>query len=69
VVFGSGTLVRSLMPHGLVDELVLLIHPLVLGSGRRLFPCTGTDLSAFRLASSTTTATGVIIAAYRPDDR
>jgi dihydrofolate reductase len=38
VVFGSGVLVRSLLPHDLVDELVLLIHPLVLGSGRRLFP-------------------------------
>ncbi len=66
VVFGSGVLVRSLMPHGLIDELVLLIHPLTLGSGRRLFPGTGSGLSAFDLAGSTTTATGVIIATYRP---
>ena len=37
-VLGSGTLVQSLMRRGLVDELVLMIHPLVLGTGRRLFP-------------------------------
>jgi dihydrofolate reductase len=66
VVFGSGKLVRSLMPGNLVDEFVLLTHPLVLGSGRRLFPSTGSDLSAFELAGSTTTGTGVIIAIYQP---
>ncbi|MEU9833433.1 dihydrofolate reductase family protein [Streptosporangium sp. NPDC048047] len=66
MVFGSGVLVRSLMPRGLVDELVLLIHPLTLGSGRRLFPGSGPDLSAFRLVESATTGTGVIIAVYRP---
>ena len=66
VVFGSGVLVRSLMRHHLVDEFVLLIHPLVLGSGRHLFPDTGSDLSAFRLVDSTTTGTGVIIATYQP---
>lgn len=66
VVFGSGVLVRSLMPGNLVDELVLLIHPLVLGSGRRLFPGSGSDLSAFDLAGSAVTGTGVIIATYHP---
>lgn len=66
VIFGSGVLVRSLMPHNLVDELVLLIHPLVLGSGRRLFLDTGSKLSAFQLVSSATTGTGVVIATYRP---
>jgi dihydrofolate reductase len=66
VVFGSGMLVRSLLPHNLVDELVLLIHPLVMGSGRRLFPSTGSDLSTFRLVDSVTTGTGVIIATYQP---
>ncbi|GAA2654429.1 dihydrofolate reductase family protein [Nonomuraea recticatena] len=66
VVFGSGVLVRSLMPRDLVDEFVLLIHPLVLGAGRRLFPDVGSHLSAFHLVDSTTTGTGVIIATYRP---
>ena len=64
-VLGSGELVKSLMRHNLVDEFVLLIHPLVLGSGRRLF----TDGGAFanlRLVDSVTTTTGVIIATYRP---
>lgn len=65
VVFGSGVLVRSLLPRNLVDELVLLIHPVVLGSGRRLFADSGSTLSTFRLTDSTTTATGVIIASYR----
>ena len=66
VVFGSGVLVRSLMPRDLVDELVLLIHPLVLGSGRRLFPDTGSRASAFELGDCATTATGVVMATYRP---
>jgi dihydrofolate reductase len=66
VVFGSGVLVRSLMQDRLVDEFVFMVHPLVLGSGRRLFPDSGSDLSAFRLIDSATTGTGVIISTYRP---
>ncbi|WP_248966045.1 dihydrofolate reductase family protein [Sphaerisporangium perillae] len=66
VVFGGGVLVRSLMPRDLVDEYVLLTHPLVLGSGRRLFPDSGSTLSTFHLADSTTTDTGVIITTYQP---
>jgi dihydrofolate reductase len=65
VVLGSGALLQSLMPHNLVDEYILLIHPLVLGSGRRLF----TDGGAFaelRLISARTTTTGVVIATYQP---
>jgi dihydrofolate reductase len=69
VVFGSGVLVRSLMPRDLVDELVLLIHPLVLGSGRRLFPDSGSGASAFELVDSATTGTGVLIGTYRPVER
>jgi dihydrofolate reductase len=66
VVFGSGMLVRSLLARDLIDTFVLLIYPLVLGSGRRLFPDSGSDLSTFRLVDSTTTDTGVIIATYQP---
>jgi dihydrofolate reductase len=66
VVFGSGVLVRSLMPRGLADELVLMTHPLVLGAGRRLFPDSGPGPSDFRLADTATTGTGVIIAVYQP---
>jgi dihydrofolate reductase len=66
VVFGSGVLVRSLLPRDLVDELVLMIHPLVLGAGRRLFPDTGSSPSALELVDSATTGTGVLVATYRP---
>ena len=63
-VLGSGELVRSLISHNLVDEYVLSIHPLVLGSGRRLFPDSG-RWAALRLVDSKTTSTGVVIATYR----
>jgi dihydrofolate reductase len=64
-VLGSGTLVRSLMRHDLVDEYVLLIHPLVLGSGRRLFTDGGPSAD-LRLIDTVTTTTGVVIATYQP---
>ena len=63
VILGSGELTRSLMRHDLVDEYVLLIHPLVLGSGRRLFS-DGVS-AALELADTKTTTTGVLIATYR----
>jgi dihydrofolate reductase len=65
VVLGSGVLVQSLMRRNLVDEYVLLIHPLVLGSGRRLFP-DGGPLATLRLVDTKTTTTGVVIATYQP---
>jgi dihydrofolate reductase len=66
VIMGSGQLVRSLIPHGLVDELFLMIHPVVLGSGRRLF---GPDAEAhgLRLVDCTPTPTGVLMATYQAD--
>jgi dihydrofolate reductase len=64
-VLGSGELVRSLMPCGLIDEYVLMIHPLVLGSGQRMFPDEGAR-AALRLVEAVTTTTGVVIATYRP---
>ena len=65
VVLGSGELVQSLMRRNLVDEYVLLIHPLVLGSGRRLFT-DGGAFAALRLVDTKTTTTGVVIATYQP---
>jgi dihydrofolate reductase len=64
VILGSGELVQSLMRRNLVDEYVLLIHPLVLGSGRRLFPDGGT-FAALRLVATKTTSNGVVIATYQ----
>jgi dihydrofolate reductase len=64
-VLGSGELVQSLRRCDLVDRYVLLIHPLVLGSGRRLFP-DGGPASTLRLVGSVPTTTGVIIATYQP---
>ncbi len=63
-VLGSGELVQSLMRRNLVDEYVLLIYPLILGSGRRLFP-DGGAFAALRLIDAKTTTTGVVIATYR----
>jgi len=65
VIIGSGELIRGLMPRHLIDEYILLIHPLVLGSGDRLFPETG-PLQALRLVNCKPTSTGVLIATYQP---
>jgi dihydrofolate reductase len=62
-VLGSGELVRSLLQHELVDRFVLMIHPLVLGTGTRLFPDRGAS-AALRLVDSVTTTTGVVIGFY-----
>ena len=64
VILGSGVLVRSLMAHGLVDGWVLQIHPLVLGSGTRLFS-EGSPVTALRLVDTKTTTTGVVIATFQ----
>ena len=65
VVLGSGELVRSLMRRNLVDIYVLQIHPLLLGTGRRLFSDDG-SCEALRLVDTKTTTTGVMIATYEP---
>ena len=63
-IMGSGELIGSLMAADLIDEYLLMIHPLVLGSGRRLFP--EKVYVPLRLTDSLTTATGVVIATYEP---
>jgi dihydrofolate reductase len=62
-VLGSGELVRWLAEQDLVDEYLMLIHPLVLGSGIRLFPKKG-PRRALRLTDAVVTTTGVVIATY-----
>jgi dihydrofolate reductase len=65
VVLGSGELLRALLRARLVDQLQLLIHPLVLGSGTRLFAADGPRVP-LALTDSVITTTGVVIATYRP---
>jgi dihydrofolate reductase len=65
VILGSGELAQSLMRRNLIDEYVLLIHPLILGSGRRFF-ADGASFAALRLVNAVTTSTGVVIATYQP---
>jgi dihydrofolate reductase len=62
-VLGSGDLIQTLMRRDLIDVWVILIHPVVLGAGRRLFPDGGAPAS-FSLTDTTTTTTGVVIATY-----
>jgi dihydrofolate reductase len=64
-VHGSGGLAQTLIEHDLIDEYRLLIFPVHLGSGTKLFR-DGTTPAALRLTSATTTGAGVIIATYQP---
>lgn len=63
-IMGSGELIQNLLTHRLIDEFMLFVHPLVLGTGRRIFPQAGTPTS-LRLLDSKPTTTGVIVAGYR----
>ncbi len=64
VIMGSGVLIASLMAADLIDEYLLMIHPLVLGSGRRLF--TGGTAASLLLVDSSTTSKGVLVVIYEP---
>ncbi len=68
VVMGTGELIRTLMEHRLIDEYLLTISPLVLGSGRRMFPEHGV-FAPVQLVDRKTRTTGVLIATYRPAER
>jgi hypothetical protein len=61
---GSGDLIETLMRRDLIDEYLLVIHPLLLGTGRRMF-ADGVPPAALRLVDSKTTAKGVVIASYQ----
>ncbi len=64
VIMGSGVLIGSLMAADLIDEYLLMIHPVVLGAGRRLFA--GDTQVSLRLVDNSTTSTGVLIVSYEP---
>jgi dihydrofolate reductase len=64
-VIGSGDLVQTLIEHDLVDEYRLMIHPIVMGTGKRLFR--DGAAARLRLVESKPTTTGVIINRYEPD--
>ncbi len=66
-IIGSGALVRSLLREGLLDELRLMVHPIVLGGGKRLFE-EGGDRRSLELVESRAFATGVLYLTYRPAD-
>jgi dihydrofolate reductase len=63
-IVGSGTLVRSLLRDGLLDELRLLVHPIVVGQGKRLFP-DGTEQMPLALVEAKTFSTGVVYLTYQ----
>ena len=65
VVMGSPTLVRTLLGEGLVDELRLMIEPVLLGGGKTIFPDDGA-LRTLELVSTVTSCTGVHVCTYRP---
>jgi dihydrofolate reductase len=64
-VIGSGEFAQTLIDNDLVDEYRLMVHPIVLGTGKRLFR-DGSKKTALRLVDSTTTTTGVLILTYQP---
>ena len=64
-ISGSGSLVRSMLKDGHIDELRLMVHPVVVGSGKRLFE-EGVDQIALELVDSKTFSTGVVYLTYRP---
>jgi dihydrofolate reductase len=66
LVFGSGALVNTLMQHDLIDEYRLMVFPVVLESGERLFR-DGSDTKVLRLVDATTFGSGVVVLSYQPD--
>ncbi|MGW4314285.1 dihydrofolate reductase family protein [Streptomyces sp. NPDC004491] len=67
-IHGSGTLAQFLLAHGLIDEVNLIVHPVYLGRGRRLF-ADGGESTAFELTGARTTGSGIAIHTYRPAGR
>jgi len=68
LIYGSGELVQTLMHHDLIDEYRLLVYPVVLGSGKRLFR-DGSDKKVLRLVETKTFSSGVVVLSYQPAQR
>lgn len=64
VLSGSSTLTSTLLEHGLADEVILLVYPVLLGQGKRIF-AEGTPASAFEFVSTNTTPSGILINSYK----
>ena len=65
ILFGSSTLTSTVLEHGLADEVVLLVDPVLLGTGKRIF-AEGTPARAFELAGTQALPTGIVINTYKP---
>ena len=65
LIFGSGDLVNTLMQHDLIDEYRLMVFPVVVGSGKRLFG-DGIDTKVLRLVETKTFSSGVVVLSYQP---
>ena len=64
-MYGSASLMQTLMQHDLIDEYRVWVHPLILGSGKRLFPETG-QTAKLRLTDTTSRSSGVVVMTYAP---
>ena len=65
MIYGSASVIRALMAHGLIDEYQLLVHPVVLGGGKRLFENDGARTN-LRLVNTRTFDSGVVLLTYQP---
>lgn len=65
LVAGSGELVRTLMQHDLIDEYRLMVHPVVLGGGKRLFR-DGSDKTVLKLVDTKSFSSGIVVLSYQP---
>ncbi len=65
LLMGSSTLTSTVLEYGLADEIVLLVDPVLLGTGKRIF-ADGTPARAFELASTIASPTGIVVNSYKP---
>jgi dihydrofolate reductase len=64
ILWGSSTLTSTLLEHGLADEVLLIVYPLLLGTGKRFF-AEGTPARSFELVSTNAMPSGIILSTYK----